>query len=362
MRSIDNSMQQAVESGVFPGGVLLVAMDGEIKYQKAFGYADLFSRQKMTLQTVFDLASLTKPLATALAVMQLVQKGQLGLDEPLNALIPMPGKSPWGAVTLRQLLTHTAGFPPHRPYYFPLAKVPFQRRRSVLIDMVLSERPFYSPGRKMVYTDLGFMLLRHVVEAVSGQRMDHFLRDKIFDPLHIEDLFFVDCLKSLPQYDFAATELCPLRGLLLKGRVHDDNAWVSGGVDGQAGLFGSADAIYRLLLALFDFRPMDSEPTKRVFDRDILSQFIERDTVSQRSLGFDMVDNKDSSTGSHFSAAAVGHLGFTGTSFWFDPKTKIIVILLTNRIHPSRYNWEIKSFRPLIHNLIVKRLGQRATS
>jgi len=198
------------------------------------------------------------------------------------------------------------------------------------------------------------MILRWIVETISGQRLDHFLSEFLYHPLGLERLFFIDLKQPASHDNIAATELCAWRNTLLKGKVHDDNAFITGGIDGHAGLFGSAADVARLISVLLsDYRGQSGHS---FFDSNLIRVFWSRQTPSGRALGFDMPSADGASCGRFFPKTSVGHLGFTGTSFWIDPEHSIFIVLLTNRVHPSRYNIGIRRFRPLVHNAIMKNM------
>jgi CubicO group peptidase (beta-lactamase class C family) len=347
-------MQRAVSDSVFPGGVLLAAKDDAVLFHRAYGYANLFTKQETTEHTVFDLASLTKPLATTLAVIRLIQDSKLTLSTPIGGVLPQFAGSGKEDITLMQLLAHTSGYPAYRPYYMELRRLPAEQRLSALRKRLIEEVPAYPAGRKALYSDLGFMVLRWVIETVSGERLDRFVNRTIYAPLELEDIFFIDLDNPAPRKPFAATEECPWRKRMLQGEVHDDNAHAVGGIEGHAGLFGTASDVYRLLselLAAFH----ESRPSSR-FESSLLKEFLRRQPISDRALGFDMPSASGSSSGGCFSPETVGHLGFTGTSFWMDLKRSITVILLTNRVHPGRENEKIKIFRPRIHDAVMQEI------
>ncbi len=350
-------MQQAVSDGVFPGGVLLVSVADAIMYFEAYGYANQFDGRLMTKDTVFDLASLTKPLATTLAVMQLVAQHKLELGQPLGAILPRLKDTDKSPITIEQLLYHNAGLPDYRPYYQTLAKLPRQQRRDALRDLLAAEPLIHPVGHEVLYSDLGFMILSWVIETVSGQRLDRLVTEEIYRPLGFKNLFFVDLDGKPSKANFAATEHCPWREILLEGAVHDDNAYVVGGIEGHAGLFGTAEDIYGLLSILLSV--YNGRLTGHLFDKTLLRTFLKRREDTGRTLGFDTPALTGSSSGRYFSQESVGHLGFTGTSFWVDPVRRIMVILLTNRIHPSRDNNKIKAFRPKLHDVIMERIASK---
>ncbi len=247
--AIDRLMHEGLRQKTFPGAVLLAAIGNEPFFFKAYGHADLFSGRPMTPHTVFDLASLTKPLATTLAVASLVRRGMIDLDRPIGHELSIPDHNDKAVITPRQLLCHQSGLPAHRLFYMQLKRLTPKLRRSALLDLLLQTSLDDLPGRRTLYSDLGFMLLCRLIETVAGCRLDRYLMSWVYGPLGLaEALFFVDLVGGgRPAGNFAATELCPVRNRLLVGEVHDDNAWYSGGVDGHAGLFGTAEAVFRLL-------------------------------------------------------------------------------------------------------------------
>ena len=255
MKRVDRLMHQAVEDRIFPGGVLLVSREDRIVFFEAYGRADLFSGEPATKETIYDLASLTKPLATTLAVMRLIQDSRLSLDQPLVSVLPCFQGPLMDRVTIRQLLSHSSGLADYRPYYLSLRHFPLKERKERLETLLTRERLLCAPGRQVLYSDLGFMILRWVVETLSGKRLDHFVSEYLYNPLGLERLFFIDLNQQARLDHFAATELCDWRNTLLKGKVHDDNAFVMGGIDGHAGLFGSAADVARLISVLIsDYR------------------------------------------------------------------------------------------------------------
>lgn len=358
MEQVDSLMKQALADNVFPGGVLLVSKEDSITFFEAYGYANIFSRVTMTKDTIFDLASLTKPLATTLAIMKLIAQHRLDLEQKLGSVLPEFNKTDKEQITIKHLLCHRAGLPDYRPYYNELRHLTCDIRKVALRNLLVKESRLHPIGKRSIYSDLGFMLLGWVVEKVANKRLDRFVTEEIYRPLGLgnsgQELFFVDLNAKPPAGRFAATEFCPWRKILLDGAVHDDNAYVVGGIEGHAGLFGTAEAIYVLLSALLsDFHTL-SEIS--LFPRDLLGKFFEQQEDSDKALGFDTPSLLDPSCGNYFSRRSVGHLGFTGTSFWMDLEGLVIIILLTNRIHPSRHNTKIKAFRPKLHDIIMKNI------
>jgi len=357
--SVDDLMKKGLRERVFPGAVLLVGKGDAELFLRAYGKADLFSNCPMTPDTVFDLASLTKPLATALAVARLVDRGRIALDRPAADWLPELSGTDKAGITVRQLLCHRSGLPPHRLFYMVLKNLDPQERKNAVLGLIARTPLDSPPGTKTLYSDLGFMLLCRLVERAVGCTLDRFLAEQIYGPMGIDDLFFFRLPKnSFSHHVFAATELCPVRCRLLVGEVHDDNAWHAGGVDGHAGLFGTARAVFFLLRRL---RAEQGGTIKTpVFSQEILDAILKNDPDDHFLLGFDRPAAENSSAGSYFSKNSVGHLGFTGVSFWMDPTTDMTIILLTNRVHPFRWHNRLVDFRPKIHDRIMEHFGIQA--
>ncbi|MDY6988570.1 MAG: serine hydrolase domain-containing protein [Thermodesulfobacteriota bacterium] len=357
MKAVHDLMAQAVHEGAFPGGVLLVAKEGRTVFFEAVGHARLRPEGAMTKDTVFDLASLTKPLATTLAIMILVQQGRLRLDQTLGSAIPEFLGTAKEVITIGQLLSHTSGLPDYRPYYETLTKAPFPERSRVLQNLLFSEALICEPGEASLYSDIGFMILKWVVEIAAGKPLDRFVKESVYGPLKLKDLFFIrlDGHSRRDDRPYGATEDCPWRGKTLEGEVHDENAHALGGVAGHAGLFATARDVSILLLELL--KTYQGGANTGLFHQDVVRTFFQRHSdLGSYALGFDTPSRPDSSSGSHFSDQSVGHLGFTGTSFWVDLEKAVLAVFLTNRIHPSRKNEKIVQFRPLLHDVVMEAL------
>ncbi|SDU14942.1 serine hydrolase domain-containing protein [Desulfobacula phenolica] len=354
---ISKLMEQAILKGIFPGAVLLCAVNQKIVFFEAYGMADLFNKRKMRKDSIFDLASLTKPLATALAVLKLVEKRQVFLDQKIGSILEEFKTSDKADITIDMLLRHTSGFPAHREYFKKIittAKLPRQCLRDFLVHEPLENRV----NTCQVYSDLGFMLIAWIIETITCQRLDHFVSEQIYRPLGIDDLFFIklnqhnEKLKKYRQ-KIVATQQCPWRKRVLAGEVDDDNAWAAGGIEGHAGLFGSAGSIYKLCCEILN--AVQNKKTI-VLAPDIIKSFVLKKNKHDMVAGFDTPSKENSSSGRYFSKSSIGHLGFTGTSFWIDPEISKIIIFLSNRVHPLRSNEGIKKFRPQLHDLIHAQL------
>ncbi len=367
--SVEWAFQEAVTQGVFPGAVAVVSKDGEVVFEQAFGHRSLIPEQTpLRPNTIFDLASLTKPLATTIAVMLLVHEKKIRLDDQVTRFLPTFGVFGKSRTTLRHLLNHSSGLPAWKPYYEEIVKcekagrinfVASRAAKSFVAEQIHREKPLSPPGAQSLYSDLGFMVLAEVVEALGGANLDRFCQERIFRPLGLRSTAFVDLtqlrtrrLQPVEEM-IAPTENCPWRKKILCGEVHDDNAYAMGGVAGHAGLFSSAQDIHALLVRLNRCLHGKDNFVSQALVKEFLTRD-ERVTNSTHALGWDTPSPSGSASGSHFSARSVGHLGFTGTSIWWDLEKNCHVILLTNRVHPSRKNEKIREFRPHIHDLIMK--------
>ena len=369
---VEQAFAEAVQREVIPGATIAVRKGGEVAFEGAFGHRTLQpERLPMRLETVFDLSSLTKPLATTIAIMILVRDAKLKLDERVTRFFHNFGVHGKSHVTFRQLLAHCSGLAAWRPYYQQIAeveksgKVNFMASRGAkefVYDEIHRERPEYPPGSKILYSDLNFMLLGEVVEQVSGVTLNRFCRDKIFRPLALRATDFIDISQNRTRRlepvreMFAPTSYCPWRKRWLIGEVDDENAYAMGGVAGHAGLFAPVREVDRLLYELVRCYGGKSD----LIPQRIVREFWTRDKAvsgSTWALGWDTPSVEYSSSGHHFSIAAVGHLGFTGTSIWIEPEREIVVSLMTNRVHPRRDNQAIRDMRPRIHDLVMDALA-----
>ena len=350
-KTIMQLIKSALGNKVFPGGVLLASKEGHVLVSEAFGSTDFDQGISVSLDTIYDLASLTKPLATTLAILYLIDPSNLRLDQTLGELLPACSGTDKSDITVTHLLAHCSGLPGYRPYWKELTGQTALERDADLKSRIVQEPLEHPVGSTTTYSDLGFMFLRWVVEQVSGVKMSQLVEKEIFRPLGIENLFFPGA-RELAAGRFAPTEMCTWRNKLVQGRVHDENAYAVGGVDGHAGLFGTASAVHDLLWKIV--RAYKERTYEDVLPQGQVQAFLNYGKGKDRALGFDRPTQPGSSSGSHFSENSVGHLGFTGTSFWMDLEKNICVVLLTNRIHPSRDNEKIKGFRPILHDAVME--------
>ncbi len=347
--SVDLLVQEQINNQAITGAVLLVGHDGRIVHQKAFGLRATAPRtEPTTLDTIFDLASLTKVVATAPSVMRLVQYGQVRLDDPVAHYIPEFGVNGKDAVTVRQLLTHYSGLRPDIDLNPPWTGT------EAALRLAHEEKLQSPPGSIFVYSDTNFMVLAELVQRVSGMTLDKYSEVHIFQPLGMKHTRF------LPPHDWVskiAETYAPDRKQILRGVVHDPRADRMGGVAGHAGLFSTAGDLALYAQALIS--------RKGILDGDI----IEKMTTPQqppsatevRGLGWDIDSSFSSNRGALLPVGSFGHTGFTGTSLWIDPYTNTYVILLTNSVTP-RQGAQVISLRSRVATAVAATLHLEATS
>ncbi len=354
---------EGIQAQVFPGAVLLVRHQGYIRVHHAVGFTSgLPDAHPVQLQTIYDLASLTKPLATASALLLLVQDGLLNLATPIDAFLQETKKFPLGRVLLKDVLCHQSGLPAWRPFYqsFPPAlpsDAPSRHERAkAYLGLILKEPLAAVSPPKSIYSDLGYMVLGLIVERITNQSLADFCQSRIFGPLHACPLGYrranVAATLDSSIGGCAPTEQDPWRGRLLQGEVHDENAFALGGIAGHAGLFGTAEAVGQVTQAwLKSYKGIPG-----LFEPYLVKQFVTAQPGTSWALGWD-TPSQPSSSGQWLSPESFGHLGFTGTSIWIDPTRDLEVIFLSNRVHPTRDNQAIKAFRPKLHDAIIQELG-----
>jgi CubicO group peptidase (beta-lactamase class C family) len=358
--AVDDLMNKAVAERVFSGATLLVSRQFAVCHHRAYGHDCFGGGRRLDLGSVFDLASLTKPLATTLALMHLTHTGQIDPHDRLGQLLRAFGGTDRAAVSIADLMRHRSGLPHYRAYYRHIIRVAPRRRPDALKRLLAAEGLVCPIDTETCYSDVGFMILKWVVESVAARPLEELLARTVYPSLGVaQDAapFFIAAggtdSRQLPAA--VATERCRWRKRLVKGEVHDPNAWVMGGVAGHAGLFASADAVHHLLVPLLAGHV--PAPPAAPWPPSLIRRFTAPGEGGRRPMGFDVPAAVDASCGRHFSALSFGHLGFTGTSFWVDPVSSIIVVLLTNRVHSGRVDSRMRSFRPRLHDAVCQGLG-----
>ncbi|MFH1090520.1 MAG: serine hydrolase domain-containing protein, partial [Pseudomonadota bacterium] len=354
-------MDEAVTQGVFPGGVLLVAAGHEVIGEITAGSLDRGEKPRpVSADTIYDLASLTKVLSTTVLTMIFIDQGRFSLESPLAGLWPGPVPQDKKDLTLARLLSHSSGFLWWKPFYELLADTPVEKRRAAVAQAILAEPLDAEPGTRAIYSDLNFILLGFILETFGGRRQDVLFHRLITRPLGLKNTGYSPLDRGGPTRtdDIAATEVVPRRGGLIRGVVHDDNAFFLSGVAGHAGLFGTVREVWTIFNSLrISFR---GEAGISLVSQKTVQTFWRRSNLAPGSpwaLGFDGRSQEGPSSGRYFSDRTVGHLGYTGTSLWYDPDKDLTVILLTNRVHPTAENEAIKAFRPRLHDAVVEVLN-----
>ncbi len=349
-------IREAIEQHAFPGASLAVTHRGSLVASRGFGcftYED--GSPEVKAETVFDLASVTKVVATTAVAMLLYQRHQLQLDIPLAkflpefvSLAPRHQQAAREAVTIRMLLAHSSGLPAYEKLF------QFARSPGELIRAALTTHLVATPGSRAEYSDIGFILLGEVLAQKADLPLDFFARQEIFIPLGMMRTRFNPPSEWKPEIPPTEDDHA-FRRRIIQGEVNDENAFVMGGVAGHAGLFAPATDVARFAECMLHGGAALFEPaTVKLFTRRE-----EAPIDTSRALGWDTPSLPDASSGTHFSPASFGHLGFTGTSLWIDPAHQLSVTFLTNRTWPNRASQAIRQVRPLVHNAIVEALERQ---
>jgi len=327
--AVDEQINRAVSTGLIPGAVLLIGHDGQVVYRKAYGERALIpAREAMTVDTIFDAASLTKVIATTSAVMKLFDQGKIRLNDPVTNYLPefQGGRS---EITIRNLMTHFSGLRPD------LDLQPVWSGYDTGIHRALIDKPVRGPGIRFVYSDINFVLLGEIVHRLSGQTLADFARQNIFEPLGMQETMFQPAASLKARV--APTEIDPTTGQPLRGVVHDPTSRYMGGIAGHAGLFTTASDLAKFAEMMIGRGESNGI---RIFSAPTVEKFTTPQSPADqpilRGLGWDIDSSFSSNRGELFPIGSYGHTGFTGTSIWIDPFSKTYVILLTNYVHPHR--------------------------
>ncbi len=348
--SVDSFIESSISNSAFPGAVLLIGNKDSIIYQNAFGHFTYENNSPdVSTSTIYDLASLTKVIATTTAIMLLVDKKMISLDDKVITYLPEFRNNSKGDITIRNLLKHNSGLPAWKKFY------PEKKTKSEILHDICSIKPEFKPGSKTQYSDLGFITLGIIIEKITGMSLDNFCVKEIFEPLKMNNTFFNPDKNLKPE--IAPTEIDNYwRGKLIQGEVHDETASIMNGVSGHAGLFSTSEDLYKLVKVLMN---EGMKENTQFISSSTIKEFLKNESKSEsRLLGWDAKSKTGSSAGQYFSENSFGHTGFTGTSIWADPEQNLIVVFLTNRVYPSRENKKIIKVRPALHDLIFKTITQ----
>jgi beta-N-acetylhexosaminidase len=356
LKPVYDLLDGAVADDAFPGGVLAVGYHDELSVHP-FGKLTRDAKSPaVTPETMYDMASITKVMVTTTCVMKLLEQDRLALDISVVRYLPEwaataksdPDPSWRARVTVRNLMLHDAGLPAHRDFYKQA------KGHDAMLAAVMAEPLVREPGMQVEYSDLGLILVGAIVERLTGESLDKFAKEEILNPLGMTNTMF-NPPRSLRDR-IAPTELdSDFRKRLVWGEVHDENAWAMGGVAGHAGLFSTAGDVARFAQMLLNG---GIYAYHRILSRETIEAFTRRQTIgdSARAIGWD-VPTQPSSAGHYFSEKSFGHTGFTGTSVWIDPEQGLFVVLLTNRVNPTRANEKIRQVRPALHDAVFEALG-----
>jgi beta-N-acetylhexosaminidase len=345
---VDHIVTRAIRDSAFPGAQVAILKDGMLVCRKSFGtYTYDASSREIDNNTIFDLASLTKVIATTTAIMKLYDEWKLLLTDPVGKYIPQFSTGPKSAITIQHLLTHTSGLKPFLKLY-DVCRTPEETMDSIYASTLIAR-----PGDSTIYSDLGVITLGKVVEAITGSTLDEYVASTFFRPLGMRRTMFN------PQESMwsraAPTEIDTVwRMRLVQGTVHDERAALLNGVAGHAGLFSTASDLAVFMQMIMNKGEYGGV---RYLKSSTVDMFTRRySEASTRALGWDTKSPTHSSAGNLFSLTSFGHTGFTGTSIWADPERNLVVIFLTNRVYPTRANGKIFAVRPALHDAVINAL------
>ena len=343
-------LSRALAEGAFPGAVAVIGNHAGILASYGVGRLDAADSVRPSTTTIYDLASLTKIVATSSLMLRLVDQGRVALDTPVVRYLPEWHGPRVSDITIRQLLTHSSGLASWRPFYKEAVDKADARAQLMLVG------PDAPPGTRFLYSDMNFMLLGMVAERLTGMTLDSAFTMMVAKPLQLTDTRFLP--DSSLRARIAPTEFDPWRQRQLRGEVHDENASRFGGVSGHAGLFSTANDLSRVARMWLNGGTLDAV---RLASAQTVATFTRaQDTLlSKRALGWE-TPNGTNSAGHRLSPRAFGHTGFTGTSMWIDPTRDLFVILLTNRVNPTRENRKIGAVRIALADAIVGALDGAA--
>jgi CubicO group peptidase (beta-lactamase class C family) len=338
--SVQRVLDRAERDSAFPGAIAIVGDRTHVIARFAVGHLDWAPSPAPDDRTLWDLASLTKVIGLTSGIMQLVAQGKIDLDAPVQRYLPAwtgPNKD---RVTIRLLLTHTSGLPAFKAYD------EITHDPDSLAKLMFSTPLEAEPGARMVYSDIGAYMLGRTLQAVTGQTLDAYLHEHVFEPAGMHDTQYKPPASLVPR--IAPTEVDPRRGGLVRGKVHDERAYYLGGVSAHAGLFSDAHDLTRFAQMYLSGGEIGGV---QVLPRKEIGVFTTRQ-VQDRALGWQKPDGSNSA-GHLMSPEAFGHTGFTGTSIWIDPPRDVFIILLTNRVNPTRANQKIGRVRVQLADAVM---------
>jgi len=348
---LDEVIKSVVSEGEIPGAVALVARRGKVVYRKAFGFrAERPLLEPMTVDSIFDVASMTKVMACAPSIMLLVEEGKLSLLDEVGEYIPEFRKRGKSEITILQLLTHYSGLRPD------LDLKPDWEGYEKAIELACLERPVKPPGTEFIYSDINYFVLGDIVRRLSGLSLEEFARERIFAPLRMTDTGFKPGQSSIKRIVPTGIR----KGEVIRGEVHDPTSYRMGGIAGHAGLFSTVDDTAIWAQMILNGGTYDGQRILSPLSvRRMTTPQSPRDEMDWRGLGFDIETRFSTARGDLFPVGSFGHTGFTGTSLWIDPYSQTTVLLFTNRLHPNR-NGNTVSLRQRVASVVAASLTDLA--
>ncbi|MBS4028946.1 MAG: serine hydrolase [Ignavibacteriales bacterium] len=346
---VDSVIVRAIHDSAFPAAQIVVAKNGILVEQKSFGRLTYERNSPATeTNTLFDIASLTKVIATTSAIMKLYDDGKISLDDAVTKFIPQFALNGKEKITLRNLLLHNSGLPAFKQFYKTNPKM----KASEVLDSIFASELLFQPGDSTLYSDFNFIVFGKIIETISGKPLDKFCSENFFQPLRMKNTFFKPTRDD--SENCAPTEIDTIwRKQIVQGSVHDETSAMLGGVAGHAGLFSTASDLAIFMQMLLNGGNYGG---KQYFKKETIELFTSKQNEkSSRALGWDFkTANGYSTAGNLFSQSSFGHTGFTGTSIWVDKEKNLFVIFLTNRTFPTRANTKIRDVRPKLHDAVIQ--------
>lgn len=345
---IQGLLDAGVINTVFPGASLAVGTSTSVKYYTAGVTTGLPGGNPVRTDTIYDIASLTK-VFTTISTLILVERGLVRLDDTVASFLPSFSQPDKQDITLRHLLTHTSGLCAHAPLFMTC------HNKEDMQNAIVKTPLQHDPGKMVVYSCLGYIILGHVLEHVYGSSLAQIVKKEISLPLSMSSTGYADAALCKDRTLVAPTEECKFRGCLAWGEVHDENAYAQGGISGNAGIFSSARDLVKLSQVILN-DGYSQENSFSLLSKALLQLAAMNHTVGlneRRGLGWQHKANRYPWCGDLAAESSYGHTGFTGTSLWVSPEQDLFVVLLSNRVHPTRENNKHIRFRALIHNAII---------
>jgi CubicO group peptidase (beta-lactamase class C family) len=341
------SLNQAIGDSAFPGCAVSVGFRGKLIFEQSFGnFTYDTNSAKVEVNSIFDLASVTKVVATTTISMILYDQGRLELDWKVSDIVlAFHGKGKED-ITIRHLLTHTSGLPGWIRFYLDL------NGKERIIQEICNTDLVNEPGTVYVYSDLGMIIMQKIIESITNKTLDQLVRDYVTIPLGMKRTFYNP--DSSLRNEIVPTEVSEWHQKLVHGFVHDENTYVMGGVSGHAGMFSTVQDLFVFCQMYLNKGFYEN---KRILKSETIELFTSRQNMiegSTRALGWDTRSDKNSMAGDYMSMQAFGHSGFTGTTIWIDPENQVFVVLLSNRVYPTRENKKIFRVRPIVHNYVMR--------